>query len=65
MNLFVGRTKYVGNGIEGLNTDKMRLGMINMADLVEFESLFLAETDTGSISREDINYIGLTNISTI
>jgi hypothetical protein len=36
------RIKYVGYGIEGLNRDWIRLGMIDMADNGEFDSLFLA-----------------------
>jgi hypothetical protein len=47
------RTKYVGDGIEGLNRDQIRLGMIEKADQGEFESLFLAhETD---MPRENIS----------
>jgi hypothetical protein len=41
-NLILDRTKYVGEGIEGLNMDQIRLGMIDNADLGEFNSLFLA-----------------------
>ena len=44
--LFLDRTKYVGDGIEGFNRDQIRLGMVERADQGEFESLFLAhETD--------------------
>jgi len=41
-NLILDRTKYVGEGIEGLNKNQSRLGMIDKADLGEFDSLFLA-----------------------
>jgi hypothetical protein len=45
-SLILDRTKYVGDGIEGLNRDKIRLGMVERADKGEFESLFLShETD--------------------
>jgi hypothetical protein len=45
-NLTLDRTKYVGEGIEGLNMDRIRFGMIDRANLREFDSLFLAhETD--------------------
>ena len=41
-NLILDRTKYAGEGIEGLNMDQIRLGMIDMADEGEFDSPFLA-----------------------
>jgi hypothetical protein len=40
--LIIGRIKYVRDGIEGLNRDQIRLGMVERADHGEFESLFLA-----------------------
>jgi hypothetical protein len=52
-NLILDRTEFVGDGIEGLNRDKIRLGMIERADQGEFESLFLAhETD---VPRGDVS----------
>ena len=45
-NLILDRTKYAWDGIEGLNMDHVKLGMMYRADHGEFESLFLAhETD--------------------
>ncbi len=45
-NLILDRTKYVGDGIEALNMDHIRLGMIDRADNGEIDTLFLAhETD--------------------
>jgi hypothetical protein len=41
-NLILDHTKYVGEGIEGLMRDHIRLGMYDKADLGEFDSLFLA-----------------------
>jgi hypothetical protein len=40
-NLILDRTKYVGEGIEGLNMDQIRLKMIDRADQGEFDSIFL------------------------
>jgi len=39
-NLILDRTKCVGDGIEGLNREQIRLGMVERADPGEFESLF-------------------------
>ncbi len=45
-NFILDRTKYVGGGIEGLNSDQNILGMVERADQGEFVSIFLAyETD--------------------
>ena len=45
-NLILDRTKYAGNGVEGIKRDKIILGMIDRANQVVFDSLFLAhETD--------------------
>jgi hypothetical protein len=45
-NIILDSTKYVGDGIEGLNRDQNRLGMVERADQGEFESVFFAhETD--------------------
>ena len=41
-NLILDRTKYVGEGIEGLNMDQIRLGMTDKTYHGEFDSLFLA-----------------------
>ncbi len=35
-NLILNRTKYVGDGIDGLNRDQIRLGMVDRADEGEF-----------------------------
>jgi hypothetical protein len=45
-NIIIDRNKYVGDSIESLNRDQLRLGMVEGADRGEFESLFLChETD--------------------
>ena len=40
-NLILDRTKNVGGGVEGLNKDQIRLGMIDRANQGEFDSCFL------------------------
>jgi len=46
VNLILDITKYVGDGIEGLNREQIRLGMIDRADQGEFSSILVAhETD--------------------
>ena len=46
VNSILDRIKYVGDSIEGLNIEQIRLGMVDRADHGEFTSLLLAhETD--------------------
>ena len=45
-NFILDHTKYLGEGFECLRRDHIRLGMIDRADMGEFESPFLAHETT-------------------